>query len=633
MIILCTVGISIVFTGVLNIIIYFWRKQWTLTESQFIKQNKEKWMELESMLAKKVRDPDKLYQLFEKVSGDLSFAQTFYPNRSVRLYLNQLTQRVFDLVGIKKLQVHFRDLIQLFSYLIPLEVVRSWPSFISSVVLFITSLFIGVITSAHNPQFARTILGDTYINMTEENINAGDPMAVYKDMEQTEMFLAITINNIRVAFLAFVLGLLGGIGTVFLLISNGIMVGAFQYFFYSKGLFLTSFLTIWIHGTIEISCIIIAGAAGLVLGKGLLFPGTYDRLTSLQLAAGRAWKILLGTIPLFIIAGFLEGFVTRQTDWPASIKAAIILVSFLFILYMWVFLPWKQKKLLYQSDESHHNILSISAPLTGLQYRSFEQNLTLVFSSIRNFFGYYLKFVIIPFAVLAALVFWYRLNSLQVERLMDTEDKIKLLHYADGGMLSFIMLWIFLAYAFLVIGRFTHQHTWSLDRYTVRFAGLPVSIITFIIVSIVYFLPTPFGILIILFSGAHFWVLVNKHIITDQINWQNIRQTLKISYNYYHHFINPLLITLVFWGMLSILFNSGLSSILVSFISWHDIFSQRSLNEAFYLALINSIILFLILPVYYLMISTTYESTYCKSAAVDLEARLKYFGQPQSQME
>lgn len=604
-----------------------------MTESQFIKQNKEKWTELEALLAKKVRDPDKLYQLFEKVSGDLSFAQTFYPNRSVRLYLNQLTQRVFDLVGIKKRQVHFRDLVQWFGNVIPQEVRRSWPSFITALVLFITSLFIGVITSAHNPQFARIILGDAYINMTEENINTGDPMAVYKETEQTEMFLAITINNIRVAFLAFVLGLLGGIGTVFLLISNGIMVGAFQYFFYSKGLFLTSFLTIWIHGTIEISCIIIAGAAGLMLGKGLLFPGTYDRLTSLQFAAGRAWKILLGTIPLFIIAGFLEGFVTRQTEWPVSIKAAIILVSFLFIIYMWVFLPWKKKKLVYQSEESHHKILSLSAPQTGLHYRNFEQNLTVVFAEIRSFFGHYLKFVIIPFVVFAALVFWHRLNSLQMERLVDPEDKIQLFHYTDGGMLSFIVVWLFLTYALLVIGHYTHLHTLSLNRYTVRFAGLPAGIMAFMVVSVVYFLPKGFGITILLLSGVHFWVLVNKHVINDQINWKNIGQTLKISFNYYHYFIYPLLMALFFWGMLSLLFNSGLSSILVSFISWHDFFSHRSLNEAFYLALINSVIIFLILPVYYLMVSTTYESVYCKLGAVDLEERLKLFGQPESQME
>ena len=77
--------------------------------------------------------------------------------------------------------------------------------------------------------------------MTEENIEKGDPMAVYKDERKLGMFFGITTNNIRVSFLAFVLGFFGSVGTIIVLLQNGIMLGSFQYFFYSKGLFWTSF--------------------------------------------------------------------------------------------------------------------------------------------------------------------------------------------------------------------------------------------------------------------------------------------------------------------------------------------------------------------------------------------------------
>jgi uncharacterized membrane protein SpoIIM required for sporulation len=124
-----------------------------------------------------------------------------------------------------------------------------------------------------------------------------------------------------------------------MLLYNGIMLGAFQYFFYQKGLLLTSVLTIWIHGTLEISAIIIAGCAGLVLGNSILFPGTYSRLESLKLGAKKGLKIIVGLVPVFIMAGFLESFVTRLTEMPSIVKTGIIFLSAAFIIYYFIIYP------------------------------------------------------------------------------------------------------------------------------------------------------------------------------------------------------------------------------------------------------------------------------------------------------
>ena len=105
-------------------------------------------------------------------------------------------------------------------------------------------------------------MGDAYVNMTEQNISNNDPMGVYKSHRQIDMFFGITFNNIRVSFVVFAAGIFLSLGTVFSLFRNGVMLGAFQYFFFKKGLLVTSILTIWIHGAIEISSIVIAGAAG-----------------------------------------------------------------------------------------------------------------------------------------------------------------------------------------------------------------------------------------------------------------------------------------------------------------------------------------------------------------------------------
>jgi uncharacterized membrane protein SpoIIM required for sporulation len=159
------------------------------------------------------------------------------------------------------------------------------------------------------------------------------------------MFLGITFNNIRVSFYAFVAGVLLSIGTALLLFYNGVMLGAFQYFFYQQGLLLPSVLTIWIHGTLEISAIIVAGCAGFVIGNGILFPGTYTRTQSFMAGAKKGLKIVIGLVPIFITAGFLESFVTRHTEMPAALSVSIIAASLLFVVgYFIVYPAWINQK-------------------------------------------------------------------------------------------------------------------------------------------------------------------------------------------------------------------------------------------------------------------------------------------------
>jgi len=165
-------------------------------------------------------------------------------------------------------------------------------------------------------------------------------MGIYGESAQGSMFWMITVNNIRVALITFTLGILATMGSYFLLLKNGIMLGTFQWWFYTKGIFLTSFLTIWIHGAFEISAIIIAGAAGITVGNGLLFPKSYTRVQSLVFSAKRGLIIMLSLIPFFIIAGFLESYVTRYyLVLPDLVKWIIIITSFTVIILYYVVYP------------------------------------------------------------------------------------------------------------------------------------------------------------------------------------------------------------------------------------------------------------------------------------------------------
>ncbi|PCJ86571.1 MAG: hypothetical protein COA57_06050 [Flavobacteriales bacterium] len=315
-----------------------------MKETSFIEQNKGKWVKFEGLLKNDKKNPDELSELFVEITDDFSYARTFYTRRSVRVYLNYLAQRVFTSI-YKNRKENFSRIIKFWQDDLPLQVWRSRKALMASLVIFLVAALIGVISTSNDIEFVRVVLGDYYVDMTEENINKGDPMAVYKDDHKTEMFLGITLNNIRVAMYTFVLGILWSAGTVIFLMYNGVMLGTFQYFFFKKGLFLTSFLTIWIHGTLEISSIIIAGGAGITLGSGLLFPKTYSRLQSLQISAKRGLKLLIGTVPIFIVAGFLEGFVTGQYQvLPDAVKAGIIVISAAFILFYFVWYPWRKAK-------------------------------------------------------------------------------------------------------------------------------------------------------------------------------------------------------------------------------------------------------------------------------------------------
>ncbi|HEX4371751.1 MAG TPA: stage II sporulation protein M, partial [Puia sp.] len=169
---------------------------------------------------------------------------------------------------------------------------------------------------------------------------------VYNSANQLTMFLKIALNNVQVAFVIFVAGFFVSIGTVWFQFRNGVMLGAFQYYFFAKGLGLKSVLVIWIHGTLEISSFIIAGAAGFVLGNSILFPGTHKRLTSLKNGAKEGLKMMIGLVPVFICAAFLEGFVTRYSKMPAWLSIFILAASLTFIVWYFVIYPIRlQKKL------------------------------------------------------------------------------------------------------------------------------------------------------------------------------------------------------------------------------------------------------------------------------------------------
>jgi uncharacterized membrane protein SpoIIM required for sporulation len=315
-----------------------------MREAAFARQNKDKWLKFESVLRNNIQiDPDELSSLYLEVTDHLSYSQTFYPGSHTLTYLNGLSVLAHQKIYKTKRESRSR-FITFYTKEFPLFFSQYHKQLLMVFITFLLFSIVGAYSAATDSNFVRLILGDGYVNMTLENIENKDPMAVYKEMGELDMFLGITINNIRVALTAFSFGMFFSLGTIFIIMRNAIMLGSFQYFFYEQGLLWESVRTIWIHGTIEISVIIIAGCAGLVLGNSLLFPGTYTRLQSFIRGAKDGLKILLSTIPFFIIAGFLEGFVTRHTEMPDWLAILIIGGPLSLILFYYVIYPIQLKK-------------------------------------------------------------------------------------------------------------------------------------------------------------------------------------------------------------------------------------------------------------------------------------------------
>jgi uncharacterized membrane protein SpoIIM required for sporulation len=321
-----------------------------MRETAFIEQNEAKWREFEQILEGQRHDPEKLNELFIQVTDDLSYARTFYPNRSVRVYLNGLAQRIFSNIYKNKKSRRSR-FVSFWSDELPRLLFDARKDLLLSFFIFSLAVAIGVLSCSADPDFLRVILGDSYVEMTEENIRSGDPMAVYKERGEFNIFLGITLHNLVVAFQTFIMGIFYAIGTIGSLLYNGIMLGAFQYFFIEKGLFWESFLAVWMHGAFEISSIVIAGAAGITVGRGLVFPGTLTRLRSFQLAARRGMSIMAGTVPLFIIAGFNESYITRHTEFPDVLRGTYIFFCFAVVFFYFVYYPRMKAKKGFSTEE------------------------------------------------------------------------------------------------------------------------------------------------------------------------------------------------------------------------------------------------------------------------------------------
>lgn len=320
-----------------------------MREARFIKNNVEKWNRYQQEPSK---DPDETAGRFMTLMDDLSYARTFYPASKVAKWINGMAVSIYQQIYITR-SYSIRDFIFFWKYHLPLLFRKRHKFLLGAFLLFAGFVVIGAMSSIIDPDYARNFFNhhvqQGYYDATLRNIDSGDPFGVYRDEHPFSMFVWIAFNNIAVAFRMVVGGLAGGLGTLWMMWQNGIMLGCFQYIFFSQGLGWQSVLVIWIHGTLEISSVVIASCAGLVLGLGWLFPGTYTRRQAFIRSAADAMQICVALVPFFIVAAFFESYITQLMSntfsgndlvgLPVPVSILILAGSLLLIAWYFIWYP------------------------------------------------------------------------------------------------------------------------------------------------------------------------------------------------------------------------------------------------------------------------------------------------------
>ncbi|MBX9784961.1 MAG: stage II sporulation protein M [Chitinophagaceae bacterium] len=316
-----------------------------MREALFIKKNAEKWNEYQYL---QTNDPDQVADRFITLLDDLSYSKTFYPHSKVTKWINSLAVSIYQTVYQNKKQ-RFSRLINFWRYELPLLFRKHHKVLLYTFLIFISFCLMAVFSSMKEDDFVEGVMGKRYVAMTEDNIEKGDPFGVYRDESRFVMFVRIAFNNIRVGFLMVAGGIFFGIGTLYLLFYNAIMLGSFQYMFFAKGLGWQSVLVIWIHGTLEISGMILECCAGFIIARSILFPGTFSRWLSIKRGVKDAVKLCMAIVPITLTAAFLESYVTylssnafdktTNVSLPTPVSISILAASLFFMVWYFVIYP------------------------------------------------------------------------------------------------------------------------------------------------------------------------------------------------------------------------------------------------------------------------------------------------------
>ena len=306
---------------------------------RWIGRRQPSWQALETLLKKleskglkslKAEEIRQLASLYRSVSADLARAKTNQVGERITRDLQALTTRGYAQVYQGDRKQEWQTVLEFYRWGFPSAVQQAGGYIAFATALFLFGGLVAWWLAWHDPTFMKLLLPTEMIEKVRDrgelwmgSILGIEPLASS----------SIMINNIKVSFAAIAGGMTAGFGTAYILLFNGLLIGTVGTLVGQNNLAIPFWAFVFPHGALELPAIFLAGGAGFLLARAILFPGKYRRADALKFYGMQAANLVFGIVPMLVIAGVIEGFISPQPAIPNVVKYAI--GTGLFVLLVW----------------------------------------------------------------------------------------------------------------------------------------------------------------------------------------------------------------------------------------------------------------------------------------------------------
>lgn len=309
-----------------------------MISDRWLQKRQPYWKRLEEIIAQsdslRVRaqsfhDLQELGLLYRQAAADLATAREDPAGERLSVYLNQLLGRAHNLIYSGQRQ-RSSGIRQFYSRVFPQTFRATFNYTFAAFVIFIGAAAAGFLAALGDPAFQRFFLGGPMSDTIARRKMWTESMVTIQPLASS----AIMTNNLTVSFTTFALGITGGLGTIYMLATNGLLMGVISAACWQAGMGGSLAEFVAPHGVLELPAIFIAGGGGLLMGRALLFPGPLSRYDALVHYGGLGVRLALGIIPILVVAGIIEGFLSPSPVSPAVKFICAIASGGLLVLYL-----------------------------------------------------------------------------------------------------------------------------------------------------------------------------------------------------------------------------------------------------------------------------------------------------------
>lgn len=309
-----------------------------MISARWLEKRKPYWTRLEGIVnlsgnrgitALPYRELQELALLYRQVAADLAQVREDPSSRRQSDYLNQLLARAHNLIYAGR-RASPRGILPFYRRTFPAVFRSTFDYTALAAALFAAGALLGFLTCLGDPAFQRFFLGPAMTETIDRHTMWTHSVLAIKPLAAS----GIMTNNLTVSFAAFAFGITGGLGTIYLLLTNGLMMGVISTACWQAGMSAQLWEFVAPHGVLELPAVFIAGGAGLLVARGLLFPGNLPRRDSLVFYGGQAVQLILGIIPILVVAGMIEGFVSPSPFSAAAKFALAGTMAALLVIYL-----------------------------------------------------------------------------------------------------------------------------------------------------------------------------------------------------------------------------------------------------------------------------------------------------------